>query len=245
MAVLEVTVGNPHPRGVNSTTMTALVDNHQRRRCVCARCLKTFPPASGTVLHGAGLRPVALSPMGHIALLAIVAVMDSRDILQQVMVNTQTSQTELAGLSGVHQPSISQFLNGKIDFSDDQLDRLLSCMGYRLEVTRHAVDPELTRSERRSWLVHRQLATHLTPTSLKDWRPKMLANIKRLRAGVRGQPHLRNLDRWQHIVDNNDLPALRRALTGLDHHSIEMREVTPMGGLLPDDERQQALKSAV
>jgi transcriptional regulator with XRE-family HTH domain len=171
--------------------------------------------------------------------------MDNRDILHHIMVNTHTSQTELARLSGVRQPSISQFLNGKIDFSDQQLDRLLSCMGYRLEVTRQAIDPQLTRSERRSWIVHRQLATHLTPTSLTEWRPTILTNIKRLRAGVRGQPHLRNLDHWQHIVDNNDLPALHRALTGLDRHNIEMREVTPMGGLLPDDERQQALRSAV
>jgi hypothetical protein len=34
--------------------------------------------------------------------------------------------------------------------TDDQLDRLLSCMGYRLEVTRRPVVHELTRSERRS-----------------------------------------------------------------------------------------------
>lgn len=161
------------------------------------------------------------------------------------MATTGTSQSQLARLSGVHQPSISQFLAGKIDFSDDQLDRLLACMGYRLEVTYHAVEPDLTRSERRSWSVHRQLATHLTQKSLTDWRPTILANLNRLRAGVRGQPHLANVDRWQHIVETNDLPALRRALTGLDRDAIEMREVTPMGGLLPDDERQTALRSAV
>lgn len=169
----------------------------------------------------------------------------SRDLLHQIMTTTGTSQSQLARLSGVHQPSISQFLTGKIDFSDDQLDRLLACMGYRLEVTHHAVEPDLTRSERRSWSVHRQLATHLTQKSLTDWRPTILANLNRLRAGVRGQPHLANIDRWQHIVETNDLPALRRALTGLDRDAIEMREVTPMGGLLPDDERQFALRSAV
>lgn len=160
------------------------------------------------------------------------------------MTETGTSQSELARLSGVHQPSISQFLTGKIDFSDDQLDRLLSCVGYRLEVTHQAVDANLTRSERRSWSLHRQLATHLTATSLTDWRPTILANIKRLRTGVRGQPHLTNLDRWQHIVETGDVSALRRALTGVDRQSIEMREVTPMSGLLPDEERKQALRTA-
>ncbi|WP_225504693.1 helix-turn-helix domain-containing protein [Mycolicibacterium fortuitum] len=166
------------------------------------------------------------------------------DLLKQVMTKTGTSQSQLARLSGVHQPSISQFLTGKIDFSDEQLDRLLSCMGYRLEVARRAVDVELTRSERRSWVVHRQLATHLSAASLDEWRPTILANIKRLRTGVRGQPHLDNLDRWQRIVETADVSAVRRALTGVDRQDVEMREVTPMGGLLPDDERRQALRSA-
>ncbi|OKH75434.1 DNA-binding protein [Mycobacterium sp. SWH-M5] len=160
------------------------------------------------------------------------------------MVKTGTSQSQLARMSGVRQPSISQFLSGTIDFSDAQLDRLLSCMGHRLVVTRRAVDVELTRSERRSWMVHRQLATHLTAAALDEWRPTILANIARLRTGVRGQPHTDNLDRWQRIVETGDLSAVRRALTGVDRQDVEMREVTPMGGLLPADERRKALMSA-
>lgn len=171
--------------------------------------------------------------------------MGSRDILRHVMAATGTSQSQLARVSGVRQPSISQFLSGTIDFSDDQLDRLLSCMGYRLEVRRQAIDANLTRSERRSWSMHRQLATHLNSTSLTAWQPTIFANIARLRADVRGQPHLDNLDRWQRLVSAKDVPALRRILTGVDRHSIEMREVTPMGGILTDEERQQALRNAV
>ncbi|MCW2644765.1 MAG: hypothetical protein JWP07_874, partial [Pseudonocardiales bacterium] len=41
------------------------------------------------------------------------------------MRETRTTQSELSRLSGVHQPSISQFLSHKIDMSDEQLDRLL------------------------------------------------------------------------------------------------------------------------
>jgi len=161
------------------------------------------------------------------------------------MVATGTSQSQLARISGVRQPSISQFLSGTIEFSDDQIARLLSCMGYRLEVSRQAIDAQLTRSEHRSWSMHRQLATHLTPASLTAWQPMILANITRLRADVRGQPHLANLDHWQHLVNTKDVPALRRVLTGVDRHSIEMREVTPMGGILTDEERRQALRNAV
>ncbi|WP_396912400.1 hypothetical protein [Mycolicibacterium sp.] len=57
---------------------------------------------------------------------------------------------------------MSQILAGKIDCSDDQLARLLACMGYLLGVTRHAAAADLTRSKQRSRTVHRQLATHIT-----------------------------------------------------------------------------------
>lgn len=160
------------------------------------------------------------------------------------MRTTGTTQSELSRLSGVHQPSISQFLSGKIDMSDEQLDRLLSCMGYRLEVIRRPVMPELTRSERRSWQLHRRLSSHLTRSTLDQWRPLIRRNLKRLRGSVRGQPHVRNLDRWQSLVESRDVPELRRVLTGLDRDSIEMREVSPLGGLLSDQERSDALREA-
>ncbi len=113
---------------------------------------------------------------------------------------SRTTQSELSRLSGVRQPSISQFLSGAVELSDDQLDRLLSCMGYRLEVTRRPVVPELTRSERRSWRLHCRLSVRLTPDSLQEWRPVIERNLDRLRGNVTGQPRIRNLDRWQSLV---------------------------------------------
>jgi transcriptional regulator with XRE-family HTH domain len=170
---------------------------------------------------------------------------DRGGLLSQVMLETGTTQSELSRLSGVHQPSISQLLSGKIDVSDEQLDRLLSCMGYRLEVVRHAVVPDLTRSERRSWRLHRQLSVRLTGSTLDEWRPTMRRNLTRLRESVQGQPHARNIDRWQSLVESGDVSGLRRFLTGLDRDSIEMREVSPMGGLLSNEERVAALRQAV
>ena len=177
-------------------------------------------------------------------------------LLREVMLETSTTQSELSRISGVHQPSISQFVSGKVELSDEQLDRLLSCMGYRLEVVRRPVPPELTRSERRSWRLHRQLSTHLTRTSLeqwrafegdhhqRQWRPTIQRNMERLRKGVSGEPHMRNLGRWMSLIDRGDVPGLRRVLTGLDRDSIEMREVSPMGGLLSQDERMDVLQMA-
>ena len=166
------------------------------------------------------------------------------DLLREVMRETRTTQSALSRLSGVRQPSISQFLSGKTYLSDDQLDRLLSCMGYRLEVTRRPVLPDLTRSERRSWRLHCRLSVRLTPDSLQDWRPVIERNLQRLRDGVTGQPHIRNLDRWDSLVGSSDVLGLHRVLTGLDRDSIEMREVSPLGGLLPQDERQAVLREA-
>jgi hypothetical protein len=65
-----------------------------------------------------------------------------------------------------------------------------------------------------------------------------------LRTGVTGQPHIRNLDRWESLLEREDVPGLHRILTGLDRDSIEMREVSPMGGLLPEEERMQVLQAA-
>lgn len=165
-------------------------------------------------------------------------------MLREVMRETRTTQSGLSRLSGVRQPSISQFLSGKVDLSDEQLDRLLSCMGYRLEVVRRPVMPDLTRSERRSWRLHRQLSSLLTKDSLEKWRPVTARNLQRLHGSVTGQPHSRNLDRWDLLVESGDVLGLHRVLTGLDRDSIEMREVSPMSGLLPQSERQAILQEA-
>lgn len=169
------------------------------------------------------------------------AVVDKSELLRATMREAGVTQSGLARISGVRQPSISQFLSGKADLSDKQLDRLLSCMGYRLEVVRRSVKPQMTRAERRSWRLHRALSAELTPTTLREWQPTIERNVERLHAGVSGQPHLRNLDRWTSLVREQDVLGLHRVLTGLDRTSIEMREVSPLTGLLSPSSRERAL----
>jgi transcriptional regulator with XRE-family HTH domain len=166
------------------------------------------------------------------------------EILRDVMLETGISQSELSRISGVRQPSISQYLSGRVHMSDDMLDRLLSCMGYRLETVRRPIKPQLGRSPERTWRLHRQLAMHLTPETLSEWRPTLLRNLQNLRERTRGQPHLRNLDRWERLIEDRDLSGLHRVMTGLTTDSVEMREVSPMGGLLPQEERSVALAKA-
>jgi hypothetical protein len=68
--------------------------------------------------------------------------------------------------------------------------------------------------------------------------------LERLSGQVTGQPHERNLQRWRDLLDKGDLPSLHRVLTGLDRDSIEMREVSPMGGLLTQEQRSEAMVRA-
>ena len=87
------------------------------------------------------------------------------------MSETGTTQTLLSRWSGVHQPSISQFLNGRTELSDEMLERLLDCMGFRLEVIRRPVEPVLTRSEHRSWRLHREKLAPPSQEFNTDWGP--------------------------------------------------------------------------
>lgn len=154
------------------------------------------------------------------------------------------TQPRLSSLSGVKQPSLSQMLHGRVQMSDDMLDRLLSCMGYRLEVVRRPVPVRLDRSSRRRWLLHGRLVQSLNDESWPQWRRVALRNLKELRSSTRGEPHVGNLDRWRDLVEADDLRGIRRVMTGLDIDSIQMREVSPFGGLLPQKDRENLLMEA-
>lgn len=113
-------------------------------------------------------------------------------------------------------------------------------MGYRVEVVRRPVKPELTRSERRSWRLHRTLSRRLDERTLRQWRPTIRKNLTRLRGAVQASRTSAMCGGWGTLVSSGDLGGLHRALTGLDRDSIEMREVSPMGGLLSERERTEA-----
>lgn len=170
--------------------------------------------------------------------------MDKPEILREVMDEVGMTQPRLSSLSGVKQPSLSQMLHGRVQMSDDMLDRLLSCMGYRLEVVRRPVPVKLDRSTRRRWLLHERLVQSLNVENWPTWRRVALQNLRELRSSTRGEPHVSNLDRWQSLVEVDDMRGIRRVMTGLDVDSIQMREVSPFGGLLPQKDRDEVLLGA-
>lgn len=104
-------------------------------------------------------------------------------------------------------------------------------------------DTEMNRSSLRTLLLHRSLVPKLNEETLSSWTPRILQNLERLSSSVQGHPHVENLDRWRRIVETRDVETLRTVLDSTDPGSIEMREVSPMGGLIGQEERLSILKS--
>ncbi|WP_157374520.1 hypothetical protein [Haematomicrobium sanguinis] len=100
---------------------------------------------------------------------------------------------------------------------------------------------ELAPSELRSWMLHRELSARLNVTTIEEWAPLIKANLARIRSLVTGQPHLRNADAWLDLLESRDVEGFRDVLIGTYEWAIEMREVSPMAGILTDAERQKVL----
>lgn len=92
-------------------------------------------------------------------------------------------------------------------------------------------------------MLHRRLAAHLDEETLARWTPRVLRNIEEMSSCLKGEPHTVNLGRWRRAVSERDLVELRRLLTGSDEDSVQMREVSPFRGLLPQAERREVLRS--
>lgn len=170
---------------------------------------------------------------------------DKRSVLRQLMQESSISQSGLSRVSGVRQPNISGCLSGRKPLGDEVFGHLLNCLGYEYRVRIEVYEPELMRSERRSWVLHRHLSGQFDDETWDSLRSRLLTNVDRMRGRSQGEPHESNIREWNELIDGSDWLGLRKVLTGLDRHSIEMREVSPMFGLLDDTERRDVLRSAM
>jgi hypothetical protein len=103
--------------------------------------------------------------------------------------------------------------------------------------------PDLNISERRSLLLHSRIADRMTDKELAESTPAIEETIKRLRRQVQGEPHRGNLDRWEELVRSGDLEGLRQVMISRDRQSIEMREVSPIRGMISPDELGELLRA--
>lgn len=67
-------------------------------------------------------------------------------------------------------------------------------------------------------------------------------SLQTVRENVSRSPYFTEmLDRWDQIVRDNDVEALRRIVEADDETGNEMRNLSPLGVLLTEDERLQVL----
>jgi hypothetical protein len=78
-------------------------------------------------------------------------------------------------------------------------------------------------------------------TNLDAWRPLITSNIDRLRNTVQGEPHEQNLTRWENLVKDGDIRALKHVMLDVGPDGIAMRNVSPFTGTLTQEERMVAL----
>ncbi len=107
-------------------------------------------------------------------------------------------------------------------------------MRYHLEVTRRPIRPELTRSESRSWQLHRQLSRRLDRSTLEEWRPTIRRNLRRLRRGHRNVDVLPARHRAGPL---RDVDGLIEQVLGREIDLIDYGGLKPM---LDDDIRRKA-----
>jgi len=165
--------------------------------------------------------------------------MNRGEILCRGLDLTGVNQSELSRLTGVPQSKISRYVTHRLEPSERMLNLLLSSLG--LQVSFEVCPVTIERTKLRSWMLHREISRKLTKITESDWE-QMGRNLERVRSGVQGQPHERNTDRWQQIIDNHDLRELRHVLVDTSADGIEMREVSPMAGFLTNDERLKILE---
>lgn len=99
----------------------------------------------------------------------------------------------------------------------------------------------LTRSERRSLELGREVAAGLDEEGWRDLRPRLRARIEELKSSLRGEPHSSNIRRWERLISEDDLEQIKLSLSSNDRDSIEMREVSPFSGALSEEDRLRVL----
>lgn len=96
----------------------------------------------------------------------------------------------------------------------------------------------LTRDQRRSlWLAY-AIAGRIV-TNPDHTRSLALRNLQGIRATARGRA-ISWLDEWQRLLEG-PVPALLEAMTSRSPHGRELRQNTPFGGVLSEEERTTVL----
>lgn len=109
-----------------------------------------------------------------------------------------------------------------------------------VEADRRERDQSLRRETTRSVQLHRA-ALELLDRS-PDFRPRAAARLEQLRGKVRGDAH-QWLDEWAELL-RSPLSTQIEALLADTEHAHDLRSVSPLAGLIPDEERSALLEAS-
>ena len=125
------------------------------------------------------------------------------------------------------------------------LDRALRAMGTSLEEERPEPRPGVLerREDRVTLELHREVAKILIehPSLVLEM---AAANIRLLRTRVRGESALAWVNEWELLVNNGRLGPIIDVALGIDERSIDMRQTSPFGGVLTQQQRLDAITRA-
>ena len=93
--------------------------------------------------------------------------------------------------------------------SKPKMDLMFNTLGLVIMYEPRVKPEQLRYAERRSWMLHRQLASHLDDETFAVWKPTLLGNIEWMRQANKGEPHLGNIDRWEALILAGDIEGLR------------------------------------
>lgn len=89
----------------------------------------------------------------------------------------------------------------------------------------------LTREEKRNWLVHKKISPGFDWQAYIAVKPELEARVTEMMRSARTEEEQEALRLWQEYLRSNDLPAIRRALVGLEEKDIQLRATSPFPGL--------------
>ena len=157
------------------------------------------------------------------------------NVVKQLRRSAAVTQADLARRAGTSQPTVAAYEAGSKSPTLRTLDRLATAVGRAAVVS---FVPTLTREDRRSLFLHREIAARLlegpvATLALAD------RNLRRMMSQHPGAQAL--LDEWDRVLR---LPVDLIVAVMIDpgSHARDMRQVTPFAGVLTPAERSRVYR---
>lgn len=172
-----------------------------------------------------------------------------RSLIREARIQSGVGVRELARRAGVSPGAVTQWEQSETAgvIRERTLARALDVLGTTPETMRARTAPEFrNRLERREDRVtlelHRAVAMKLIadPDTVLS---KVASEARRIEVNLRGRA-VDDLAEWVALAQTRRLDLLIALMLGTDHKAVNMRQVSPFGGILSDDERMTAIGRA-